>query len=169
MDYPVQLQDNEEVLAVIRRHPASLWGRLIGIAAILIVALIIWIAFGAGNTGTFSSFLNIAFIVVIVGCVLAALFVWYRYHNDVWMITNLRLVDSTRATPFSQQVTTAALGNVQDINIRKIGVFNTALNFGDVLCQTASAGAKTFAFRGVAKPDKVLDMIDDARAKATAK
>lgn len=28
MNLPVQLQANEEVISVIKRHPASLWGRL---------------------------------------------------------------------------------------------------------------------------------------------
>ena len=74
----------------------------------------------------------------------------------------------TRSTPFNQQITTASLTNVQDINIRVKGIFNTMLNFGDVICQTASSGSKTFALIGVANPEKVLDAIDEARAKAKA-
>ena len=167
MDLAVQLQSGEEELQVLKRHPASLWGRLALIALIAIVALILWLNIGQGE-GTLGTLLTIAFVLVIVGCLVAAFFVWYRYNNDLWVITNQRLVDVTRSTPFNQQITTAALTNVQDISIRKKGIFNTALNFGDVICQTASAGGKTFAFLGVANPDQVLDMIDDARAKAKA-
>ena len=94
--------------------------------------------------------------------------VWYRYRNDLWVITSQRLIDVTRSTPFNQQITTASLTNVQDINIRVKGIFNTMLNFGDVICQTASSGSKTFALIGVANPEKVLDAIDEARAKAKA-
>ncbi len=164
MDLPIQLQSDEKVIQVIRRHPASLWGRLALIALVLIVALIIWS--NLGSSGTLGTLLNIVFVLVIVGGLLIGFMVWYRYNNDLWVITDQRLIDVTRSTPFNQQVTTASLRNVQDINIRVRGVFNTMLNFGDVLCQTASASGNTFALIGVANPQQVLDTIDNARAKA---
>jgi len=166
MDLPVQLQGGEEVIQVIRRHPASLWGRLALIALVIIIALIVWINFG--GDGTMGTLLNIAFILVIVGGLLIGFMVWYRYRNDLWVITSQRLIDVTRSTPFNQQITTASLTNVQDISIRRKGIFNTMLNFGDVICQTASAASNTFALIGVAKPEQVLDAIDDARSKAKA-
>ena len=167
MDLPIQLQDGEQVIQVIRRHPASLWGRLALIALVIVVALIIWLSLG-GSANTLSTLLNIAFALVVVGGLLMGFVVWYRYHNDQWIITSRRLIDVTRSTPFHQQITTASLGNVQDISIRRKGVFNTMLNFGDVICQTASSGSKTFALMGVANPEKVLDVIDEARSKAKA-
>jgi hypothetical protein len=162
MNLPIQLQDGEEVIKIIRRHPASLWGRLALDALILIAGLAVWLWLGP------STLLNIVFALVVVGTLLAGFMVWYRYHNDQWLITNRRLVDVTRTTPFNLQVTTASLNNVQDINIRMKGIFNTMLNFGDVICQTASSGSKTFALMGVANPEKVLDVIDEARSKARA-
>lgn len=162
MELPVQLQSGEEVIKLIRRHPASLWGRLGLIALVVILALIIWLIAG-GNT-----LFNIIFALVVIGGILVGFMAWYRYFNDLWVITTARLIDVTRSNPFSQQVTTAALSNVQDINIRKKGVFNTMLNFGDVICQTASASGQTFSFVGVAEPEKVLDLIDEARNKAKA-
>ena len=165
MDLPVQLQSGEEVVQIIRRHPASLWGRLALIAAVVVIALIVWLNRGQG---TLSSLINIAFFLVVIGGLLIGFMVWYRYRNDLWVITSQRLIDVTRSTPFNQQITTASLTNVQDINIRVKGIFNTMLNFGDVICQTASSGSKTFALIGVANPEKVLDAIDEARAKAKA-
>lgn len=166
MNLPIQLQDGEEVIKIIRRHPASLWGRLALIALAVIVALIIWISFG--GEGAFGTLLNIAMILVIVGGLLIGFMVWYRYRNDYWAITSQRLIDVTRTTPFSQQITTASLSNVQDINIRVKGFFRTMLNFGDVICQTASSGSRTFTLIGVANPEQVLDAIDEARSKAKA-
>ncbi|HNS00972.1 MAG TPA: PH domain-containing protein [Anaerolineae bacterium] len=163
MDLPVQLQSDEEVVEVIRRHPASLWGRLVLIALVLIVALFIWANFG--GSGAFSSLLDIVLVLVIVGGLLIGFMVWYRYRNDLWVITSQRLIDVTRSTPFNQQITTASLRNVQDISIRRKGIFNTAFNFGDVICQTASAAGNTFALVGVANPEQVLDAIDNARAQ----
>jgi hypothetical protein len=162
MNLPIQLQDGEEVIKIIRRHPASLWGRLALDALILIAGLAVWLWLGP------STLLNIVFALVVVGTLLAGFMVWYRYHNDQWLITNRRLVDVTRTTPFNLQVTTASLRNVQDINIRMKGIFNTMLNFGDVICQTASSGSSTFTLIGVANPEKVLDAIDEARSKVKA-
>lgn len=165
MNLPIQLQDGEEVIKIIRRHPASLWGRLALDALVLIVGLILWQMLRSSG-GAMNTLLDIIFALVVVGTLLAGFVVWYRYHNDQWLITNRRLVDVTRSTPFNLQVTTASLTNVQDINIRMKGIFNTMFNFGDVICQTASSGSKTFALIGVANPEKVLDVIDDARNKA---
>ncbi len=165
MALPIQLQDGEEVIKTIKRHPASLWGRLALDALILIVSLVVW-QWLRRDGGNLNTLLDIAFALVVVGTLLAGFMVWYRYHNDQWLITNRRLVDVTRSTPFNLQVTTASLTNVQDINIRMKGVFNTMFNFGDVICQTASSGSKTFALVGVANPEKVLDVIDEARSKA---
>jgi len=165
MNLPIQLQSGEEVVKLIRRHPASLWGRLALDALVLIVALVVWLLLRGGD-GIFGALLDIAFVMVVVGTLLAGFMVWYRYHNDIWVITDRRLIDVTRSTPFSQQVTTASLSNVQDINIRVKGIFNTMLNFGDVICQTASSGSGTFTLIGVANPEKVLDAIDEARSKA---
>ncbi len=164
MTLPIQLQDGEDVIKIIRRHPASLWGRLALDALILIGGLVLWIWLRP----TLGTLADITFALVVVGTLLAGFMVWYRYHNDQWLITNRRLVDVTRSTPFNLQVTTASLSNVQDINIRMKGVFNTMLNFGDVICQTASSGSKTFSLIGVANPEKVLDVIDEARSKAKA-
>jgi hypothetical protein len=166
MNLPIQLQSGEEIVQVIRRHPASLWGRLALIALVAILTLVIWLTVSAD--GALGTLLDIALVLVIVGGLLIGFMVWYRYHNDIWVITNRRLIDVTRSTPFSQQVTTASLSNVQDINIRVKGIFNTMLNFGDVICQTASSGSKTFSLIGVANPERVLDAIDEARSKARA-
>ena len=64
MDLPVQLQSGEEVIQVIRRHPASLWGRLALIALVIIIALVVWL--NLSGDGTLGTLVNIAFILVIV-------------------------------------------------------------------------------------------------------
>ena len=63
MDLPIQLQDGEQVIQVIRRHPASLWGRLALIALVIVVTLIIWLSLG-GSANSLSTLLNIVFALV---------------------------------------------------------------------------------------------------------
>ena len=164
MDYPIQLQVNEEVRSVIKRHPVRLWGRLIATAVIMILALILWFNFGRGD-GFLSTVWTIVAVVAVVGGLIAGYVFWYRYNHDIWLITNQRLVDSVKSTPFSSQLNTADLRNIQDMGIRQRGIAQSMFQYGDVRCETAAAG-RTFVFRGVADPQAVLHEIETARSEA---
>ena len=76
---------------------------------------------------------------------------WYRYHNDIGVITDQRIIDSFKPTPFQLRVGTADLVNIQDMTIEKSGIVPTVLNFGDVVCQTAGTGQQ-FRIGGVPDP-----------------
>ena len=39
-------------------------------------------------------------IVLLIGLALAGIY-YYRYQNDLWIITNQRVIDSTKTTPFN--------------------------------------------------------------------
>ena len=167
MSYPIQLHDDEEVVATIKRHPVHLWAREILIAVIILIVLILWYNFGLGSSSeSISMFWNIVAVATVVVGLFLAYSYWYRYNNDLWLITSQRLVDSTRSTPFSQSVSTADLLNIQDINVRQRGISQSIFQYGDVQCQTASASANTFEFNGVADPQEVLEQIEQSRTNA---
>lgn len=165
MGLPVQLQENEKVVRIIKRHPLSLIGRMVGVAMLLLLGGALWVwlrSFGGGLEVVLDILIGVGALVAII---YAGVY-WYRYENDLWIVTSERLIDSTKTTPFNQEIKTATLANIQDINIRKRGIFQTIFEYGDVICQTASASGHTFEFLGVAKPAEVLDLIDDQRALA---
>lgn len=166
MESPIQLQSDEKIASIIKRHPVHLWGRLFVILLIIILLIVLWVNWGMGQSGALATLMNIVAGVGIVGSLVAAYVYWYRYNNDLWMITNQRLVDSTRSTPFAHSVQTADLRNLQDITIHQRGIAQTMFQYGDVECQTASAGGSTFKFRGVADPAEVMDQIEEARTAA---
>lgn len=165
MGLPVQLQENEKVVRIIKRHPLSLIGRIVGVALLLLVGGALWVWL-RGIGGGLEVVLDILMAVGALAAIVYAGVYWYRYENDLWIVTSERLIDSTKTTPFNQEIKTATLANIQDINIRKRGIFQTVFEYGDVICQTASASGHTFEFLGVAKPAEVLDLIDDQRALA---
>jgi hypothetical protein len=78
------------------------------------------------------------------------------------VITNKRLVDSSRSSPFRHHMTSAMLENVIDVSISRRGIFPTLFKYGDVVCRTA-AGGKAFSFKGVANPETVMRQINEAR------
>jgi hypothetical protein len=91
-----------------------------------------------------------------------AYFIWYRYQNDIWVITNQRVVDSTRFHWFKRRLASADLVDVEDMNVVREGVLPTLFNFGDVRCQTAGE-VPNFVVAGIPEPDKVLTAVDAAR------
>jgi len=166
MDLPINLQSGETVIRLVRRHPVSVILRTI--ATVLIAVLIFWLA---GSIRDFlgwnitSTILNIIRVAVVIAAILYFLFIFYRYRNDIWLITNKRLIDSNKRTPFSHEVSSAPLNNIQDIGIVQRGFLATMFKFGDMICETASSGGQ-FVFKGVPNPKELLEVVDDARTKA---
>lgn len=165
MSNPVQLQRDEVVIATFRRHPVYVILHIIGaiVVTILLALLISWLRALLG--GILNSLFGWLIAIVIIAGILYVVFQFFRYWNDQWMITNQRLVDSTRRSPFSHEVSSTDLINVQDISTSKHGVFATIFDFGDVRCQTASTSSG-FTIRGVPKPNEVLELIDQKRDEA---
>lgn len=163
---PVNLQSGEEVIRLVRPHPVYVV--LHTIAAVVIALLVFWLAgwlrdlLGWNITNTILGIIRGVAIVAALGYFL---FIFYRYRNDIWLITNQRVIDSTKRTPFNHQVSSASLINIQDISIIQRGVLATTFGFGNLICQTASTGG-AFEFRGVPKPKDLLEVLDDARNKA---
>ena len=164
MRLPVDLQKNEVVVALLRRHPVYVIIRasLVGITTLVVFAFFLW--FGVLDGGKSSLLLTLGGIALILGVGYLAI-ILYRYWNDVWLITNQRLVDSTKPTPFNHLVSSTDLVNIQDLSVSKQGMFATMFNFGDVHCHTAS-NTMAFSFRAVPNPNQVLDIIDKYRDDA---
>ena len=162
--YPVNLQKDEVVIKLLRRHPVRVILEILvtAIIALILLAVLGWLY---STVSFFSTLWIILIALVILGAVITVFMDFYRYRHDLWMITNQRIVDSTRRSPFHHTLSTADLINVQDININRRGVLATLFKFGDVSCQTASQ-SKLFVFRGVASPEKVLELVDAQRDQA---
>ena len=136
------------------------------VAPIIVAGLAIWLLSWlsgqiAGNASIWT-WLYIAVVVVALGYIGL---VFYSWNNDLWIITNQRLVDSTSKTPINHTVSSTALINLQNISVSKRGVLASIFNFGDVLCQTASTQGQ-FAFRGVGDPNGVMETLDKMRDQA---
>ncbi|WBL36192.1 hypothetical protein O0235_00815 [Tepidiforma flava] len=74
-------------------------------------------------------------------------FTWYRYQNDIWVVTNQRLVDSLKRHWFHHQMASTDLVDVEDLRVERHGVLQTLFDFGDVQCQTAGV-VQNFVLRG---------------------
>jgi hypothetical protein len=167
---PFPIQDGEHVIQLCRRHWLYLWPSiglqalfaivpLIAAALLLsaigldgIVATIVWAALG----------LHAAFRVA------KSFLTWYRYRNDIWVITNQRIIDCYKRHPFNLRVASADLVNVQDMTVERDGVLRTMLDYGDIVCQTASE-MQDFRLTGIPDPMAVQALVDRERDRERLK
>jgi len=159
------LQANERVLIVCRRHWMYLWPRTVLYALFAIVPPIVaGILLGMADQygGLAARVFWIASAVWLIYWAVRILLNWYRYHNDIWVITNQRLIDSNRPTPFNLKLSTADLVNVQDMTVERSGILQTMLDYGDIVCQTA-ADQQEFRLPGIPKPREVQLLVDRER------
>ena len=168
---PFSLQDGERFIRLCRRHWIYLWPTLIGqfLAAIVPLVLLTWLLDAVDVLdGTVSRIFIVLAMVYLAYWVVRIALTWYRYHNDFWVITNQRLIDSHRRHPFDMSISTADLVNVQDMSVERSGVLRTMLDFGDVVCQTASID-QDFMIGGVPDPRSVQALVDRERDRERAR
>ena len=164
MGLPIKLQADEKVETIRKRHPVYVI--LKGILAVIIAGLVIWGL--SWLSGQFSWMGSIGIWLIVGILLVVALYIavlLYRYQNDLWIVTNQRLIDSLRKSPVNHELSSTDLINVQDISVRKRGIMATLFNFGDVLCQTASTDGE-FSFVGVGDPAGLMEQLDRLRDEA---
>lgn len=165
---PFNLQDEEVVLLVARRHwlyftLRMLWVIGAGIVPPLAAVFLVRATYGFdGLAGQITIAVMVLWVLV---WAVRAYFTWYRYQNDIWAVTNQRLVDSIRRHWFHHIMSSADLVDVEDIRVVRSGLLQTVFNFGDVRCQTAGQQAN-FVLDGIPDPPGVMAVVDSSRDAA---
>lgn len=162
---PFPLQEGERVLLVCHRHWVYLWPNiLLMLIAALLPAAVIALLLSAADAyeGFAARVFWVAAALWFVYWGVRVFLAWYRYHNDIWVVTNQRLIDSYKRHPFSLRIATADLVNVQDMTVEREGILRTLLDYGDIVCQTA-AEQQEFRLAGIPDPRAVQALVDRER------
>ncbi len=162
---PFPLQSSERVLMLVRRHWFYLWPRTLLFVGFALIPFIIveWLIGQAGSiTSGWGGWATLIALLWLGFWGVRIFFNWYQYHNDIWVVTNQRLVDVTRRTPWNKRLATADLVNIQDMTVEQRGIFASMLGFGDVVCQTAGRDIE-FRLTGVPQPAEVQLFVDKER------
>lgn len=166
---PFELQQGETVTLRCRRHWVYFYSKMAAtvVAGILpIVALLLIVrAIDDGLGGTAGKIALLISAVWALYWLIRGYFTWYRYQNDLWVVTNQRIVDSVKRHWFHHRMASADLVNVEDMAVHRDGILPTMFNFGDLRCQTAGQQAN-FILAGIPNPTKVLGVVDAARDAA---
>lgn len=161
-------QAGEEVWALIRQHPFLLFVKvaLIGLVAFLPLGGL-W--YGFVRFGDLGQDPQLWALVTVTAMWLANssaryYLLRYRHHNQVWLVTDRRLVHIYRRHWFKGWTTEVAMAEVASATIGKPPL-GRLLDYGDVLCWGAN-GSLAMVIGGVVRPQELQVIIERLRAGA---
>lgn len=151
--FPSQ-ESSEKVFLLIRRHWVIFFVIFLFIF-ILLVPVVILIIYWLANPDTFSGPLG-NFVIIFSGMyalsvVGLSLYGFVNYYLDVYIVTNKRIVDIQQKGFFRREIAELHLHQIQDVEARVEGFFQTLMHFGDIYIQTAGE-RENFVFEDVPHP-----------------
>jgi hypothetical protein len=171
MKLPFPLQEGEQLLTLARRHWLFVYPKLVaGAIAGLVPVGVLWWAmarFDWSDNGPPRLVALVATAVWLVYWAIRLYFFKYRYDNNIWVVTNQRIIDSAKNHWFHLQMSTADLVDIEDMSVIRSGFLSTVFDFGDIDCQTAGAVRK-FSLLGIPRPREVQALVDRLRDQSRA-
>lgn len=122
---------------------------------IAVVGLLSTMLYGGTGLGD----LLAAILMVVAGTALAfavllAIYQFFDWRNDYYIITSLRVLHVERVLLLREERDEAPMERVQDVQVRQEGILANLLDFGDVIIQTAAA-TQRIVFSDIPYPDQV--------------
>jgi uncharacterized membrane protein YdbT with pleckstrin-like domain len=164
----IQLQENETILELRRRH----W--LVFVAEAFFPALLMLLPVGVvlaalsgvlpleslahhidGSVWALLFFLSAVWLLVMW---MILFVIWTEYYLDFWVVTNRRVIHVHQKSLFRRTVSSFRLDRIQDLTIEVKGIVYTLLRIGDIHVQTAGA-SREFIIRGIPRPREFKDKI----------
>lgn len=162
----IELNPDEKVIKIVRRH----WIAIIGhIVSFIFIAIIPWVVVGLVTwqfpIAQLEIFGRIFLFIYALWLLLAwnyLFFAWTNYYLDVWIITTLRMFAVDQKELFSRQISSFTFDKIQDLTIDINGVLATFLKFGKITVETA-AEKRLLVFKNARDPEMVKKNINDAQ------
>lgn len=166
----IELEANEAVLTVVRKHwfiiVTELFGSLIlmilPVFALLVLVLVPEFLPFDFHFETHIPFVTYGISFWLLFCLLTGFMTWTHYYLDLWIITDRRIIVIDQIHFFNRKVSSFRLERLQDIKVSISGVIPTFLNFGTMRAQTASAAESNFVSTGLPDPRGLQSTIQKA-------
>lgn len=156
-------REGEKIILLIRRHPFVLFKRVFfWLVAAAIPVVILFLVGGQRITYEQEGFL---YPLLLVLASIYYLYIWLfvfngfvDYYLDVWIVTDVRIVNIEQRQLFSRVISEHELERIQDVTAEAHGILPTFLNYGEVHVQTAGEQQR-FIFKQVPNPQEVKRQI----------
>jgi hypothetical protein len=143
----VEFDDDEELLAEIRKHPIGLvfiWltGFLVT-AAIVASTLVLGLSLqslggeAVDSSGTFRTLIIAIGLLIGVLSLIITVVVAILYQSNVVFVTNEKIAEVMYVSIFNRRVLQLGIGNVEDATVVQKGILPRLFNYGNLLTETA--------------------------------
>jgi hypothetical protein len=165
----IQLEEDEKIIAVIRRHWFFLFKQCFFIAVLVLLPLIAFTLIAAFIQTEFVEIIDaylphIIFLyslwLLINWMMLAA--IWTDHYLDIWAITNRRVIKINQVTLFKRQVASFRLERLQDLSVEINGIIATLLDYGTIHAATAGNHHEEFKADYLPNPQRIKSLILEA-------
>lgn len=142
----IEFDENERLVAEIRKHPFGLF--VIYLTGFLVAAVLLIVCIAAGsfvtgeltggtNTNQVRSILALVGVVTAGFTVLATLIGGYIYRSNVILVTNEKLAQVLRPNIIDRKISQLSIGDVQDVTVSQKGLFARLFNYGTLVIETS--------------------------------
>jgi uncharacterized membrane protein YdbT with pleckstrin-like domain len=145
------LKENEHLVEVLHRHWATF---VFMLGEIVIVALLPLFALSFILSSVYATVVYLVFLCILL---FFGIYKWLVWYFDVFIITDMRVIDIEQVGLFHRTVHEAAMSRIQDVTYSVDGFFSTLWNYGTVTVRTASEEA--LSLRKVPDPEGVHEAI----------
>ena len=155
------MEDKEKVILLVRAHPIYLYLRLLGIFGGL-VFLFILLAIVQNFLGNLlgGAFILKVSILLLSSGVTMALLTWVRWYYNLFLISTDRILDLDFSSLSHVAWTTARLENIEDVEVKPMGLIHVIFGLGHLFIQTAGSEAKLEIYN-IPYPVEVQDILLD--------
>jgi hypothetical protein len=167
----IQLEPDEEVLIMVRKHWFVIMAELFATFVMLLIPFFLLaglLVFPDALTNFNISLVNYTAVIMFVmaGWLILTLMtgftIWTHYYLDLWIITDRRIILIDQIRFFSRNVSIFRLERLQDIEFSIKGLLPTFFNFGTLNAQTASHFESNFRSTGLPDPRGLQALIQKA-------
>ncbi len=127
---------NEAVLNVVRRHPIVFFWPLLQSTLVLAVIVIVLVYFDFGVIFYIIAGIGLLYIFEII------FKIRFIYLDSFCLVTNQRVINVDQRGFFDRRITETELSKIQDVTNTTSGMWATALNFGEIIIQTAGTESR---------------------------
>jgi hypothetical protein len=164
------IQEGEQVLCEIKRHPIGIIYVYVGLIGMLLAAAIVLFviapsAFGSGRSDITGLSTAIFFILAVFALVFAFI-ANYIYWGNRWIVTSDSITQLEQISLFNKHASQLSLRNAEDISSIKKGILQHMFNYGSIKAETPNERTR-FLFTYCPDPDKHAQLIINAHEQLT--